>query len=155
MKKNISLICLFLLIISPNMLAQVYYMQNKFENISCKVLSNINEMGVNDNLLLIELEGKYFNALYQIDEEKFNLSGKKVAFFTGSLGKTKSSKKMYFMVERDRLRFNHSPNAGTLYIFDTVQKEKNGGYDAAIVYWSKKAIPINDVVRRLRGGKRN
>ena len=132
------------------MSAQVYYMQNKFESIPCEILNNINEMGINDNLLLTELEGKYFNALYKIDEKELNISGKKVAFFTGSLGKTKSSKRMYFMVERDRLRFNHSPNAGTLYIFDTAQKNESGGYDAVIVYWSKKLIPIKDVIKRLR-----
>ncbi len=37
----------------------------------------------------------------------------------------------------------------SLYIFDTIQKVESGGYDAAIVYWSKFVIPIEKVVKRL------
>ena len=75
------------------MLAQVYHMQQRsFKNIPDCVLNNINKMGIDDNPLLTELEGEYFNALYQVPDKEFNLSGKKVAFFTGSLGKTKSNK---------------------------------------------------------------
>ena len=128
-------------------------MQNKFENISCEILNNINEMGIDDKLLLTELEGKYFNALYQIDKQEYSLCGKKMAFFTGSLGKTKSDKKMYFTGEKSSFRLNNSPNLGTLYIFNTEQKEQSGGYDAAIVYWSKRLVPINEVIKRLREGR--
>ena len=38
----------------------------------------------------------------------------------------------------------------SLYIFDAVQKEESGGYDAAIVCWSKFVIPIEEVVKRLK-----
>ena len=135
------------------MLAQVHHMQQRdFKHIPVEILNNISEMGRDDNLLLTELEGKYFNALYQIDEKEYSLSNKKVFFFTGSLGKTKSNKKDYFIIERDRFRFNdyYSPNVGTLYIFDAIQKAESGGYDAAIVYWSKRLVPIKEVVKRLK-----
>ena len=110
-------------------------------------------MGIDDNLLLTELEGKYFNALYQIDKQEYSLCCKKVAFFTGSLGKTKSDKKMYFAGEKSNFRLNNSPNVGTLYIFNAEQKEQSGGYDAAIIYWSKRLVPINEVVKRLKNIK--
>jgi hypothetical protein len=44
----------------------------------------------------------------------------------------------------------HPCDNGTLYIFDETQKKESGGYDAAIVYWSKCLIPIQDVVKRLK-----
>ena len=133
------------------MLAQVYYMQNEFKNIPDSILSNIDKMGINECLLLTELEGKYFNTLYKIDDRTFNLCGKKVGFFTGSMGKNKTNKHVYFTGERYRLNSRYSPNAGALYIFDEIQKEESGGYDAAIVYWSKMLIPVKDVVKRLKG----
>ena len=128
-------------------------MRNEFKNIPCEILNNINKMGIDDNLLLTELEGKYFNALYQIDKQEYSLCCKKVAFFTGSLGKTKSDKKMYFAGEKSNFRLNNSPNVGTLYIFNAEQKEQSCGYDAAIIYWSKRLVPINDVVKRLKNIK--
>jgi hypothetical protein len=132
------------------MLAQKYFMRNKFENIPQKILSNINEMGMDECLLLTELEGQYFNALYQVEEKEFNLSGKKVGFLTGNTGKTKTNKKMYFIAERHRLNSNYSPNAGTLYIFTAEQKTESGGYDAAIVYWSKILLTVEQVIKRLK-----
>ena len=39
---------------------------------------------------------------------------------------------------------------GILYIFDENQKKESGGYDAAIVFWSKVLIPTKDVVKRLK-----
>jgi hypothetical protein len=39
---------------------------------------------------------------------------------------------------------------GTLYIFNAAQKAESGGYDAAIVYWSKFVVPIEKIVNRLK-----
>ena len=150
MKKYIISLYFLLLIVSPNMLAQVYYPWNRSKNIPDSVLNNIDKMGIDDNLLLTELEGEYFNALYQVPDKEFNLSGKKVAFFTGSLGKTESNKVEYFIIEKNRLKCNYSPSPGTLYIFNATQKAESGGYDAAIVYWSKTVFTIEDVVKRLK-----
>lgn len=33
----------------------------------------------------------------------------------------------------------------------TIQKAESGGYDAAIVYWSKFLLPIEDVIKKLQG----
>jgi hypothetical protein len=134
------------------MSAQEYFMRNGFENIPQNVLSNIDKMGMDECLLLTELEGQYFNALYQVEEKEFNLSGKKVGFLTGNVGKNKSNKKRYFISEKNRLELNHSPLFGKLYIFNAVQKMRSGGYDAAIVYYTKKLLSLEEVVKRLREG---
>jgi hypothetical protein len=149
MKKYV-LLYFVLLIISTTMSAQEYFMKNKFENIPQNLLSHIDEMGMDECLLLTELEGQYFNALYQVNEKEFNLSGKKVGFLTGNVGKNKSNKKIYFEGERSRLKLNHSPLFGKLYIFNSDQKAENGGYDAAIVYYTKKLLSIKEVIKRLK-----
>jgi hypothetical protein len=135
------------------MLAQVYHMINKYENISTEILNNIDKMGMDESLFLTELEGKYFNALSKIDEKEFNFCGKKVAFFKGNVGSIKINKKIYFINERERLKvtnYSCSDYFGVLYIFDASQKEESGGYDAAIVYVSKKLNSTKEVVKRLK-----
>ena len=144
----------FVLVVFTPLHGQIHNVQVRdFSEIPQGLLYNIDEMGIDDNLLLTELEGKYFNALYQIDKQEYSLCCKKVAFFTGSLGKTKSDKKMYFAGEKSNFRLNNSPNVGTLYIFNAEQKEQSGGYDAAIIYWSKRLVQINEVVERLKNIK--
>ena len=64
MKKCI-LFCFFMMIISENMMAQVYRMINKYENIPQCILSEVEKMGVDESSTLTELEGKYFNAIDQ------------------------------------------------------------------------------------------
>lgn len=46
---------------------------------------------------------------------------------------------------------NQTPNSSTLYIFDKEQGKRPGGYDAAIIYWSKVLVPIDELISRLRG----
>ena len=127
-----------------------YYNDLTFRDIPENILESIDKMGLDNRSLLTELEGKYFNTLYQIPEKEFNLSDKKVAFITGRRGRKKSSKEKYFKLEKERLNCNKTPNSGILYIFNATQKEENGGYDAAIVYWSKTVFTIEDVVKRLK-----
>lgn len=127
-----------------------YYNDLTFRDIPENILESIDKMGLDNRSLLTELEGKYFNTLYQIPEKEFNLSDKKVAFITGRRGRKKSSKEKYFKLEKERLNCNKTPNSGILYIFNATQKEESGGYDAAIVYWSKTVFTIEDVVKRLK-----
>jgi hypothetical protein len=109
-------------------------------------------MGMDEDSLLTDLEGEYFNALFQVNEENFNLCGKKIGFLTGVDGSTKSNKKEYFISERHRLSSNHSPLFGWLYIFNAVQKKESGGYDAAIVFYTKKKLTIKEVIKNLKNG---
>ena len=147
MKKSL-LLCSFL-IVSLTMLAQTP-MTSEFKILS-DVLSNIDKMGVDESLFLTELEGRYLNALYRTERRQFNMCGKKVAFLTGTVGKTISNKKIYFELERNVLKSNYLPSPDALYIFNAAQKEKTGGYDAAIIYLTKKwPISVRQVVKTLK-----
>lgn len=83
------------------MLAQVYPIINRFENIPQNLLNDMNKMGMDECLLLTDLEGKYFNALSLIAETEFDCCNKKVYFLTGNVGSIKSNKKTYFIEERE------------------------------------------------------
>jgi hypothetical protein len=133
-------------------MAQIYITTNEFKNIPKNILNNIDKMGMDEDSLLTDLEGEYFNALFQVNEENFNLCGKKVGFLTGDVGRIKSNKKEYFISERYGLKYNYSPTFGWLYIFNDIQKEKSGGYDAAIVFYTKKKLTIKEVIKNLKNG---
>ncbi|MDR2916029.1 MAG: hypothetical protein LBV74_14590 [Tannerella sp.] len=106
---------------------------------------------INDNLLLTETEGAYLNKIFEPTRKKIDFTNKKVGFLTGSSGKTMSSKEHYFdMQEKHAINANSPCDNGTLYIFGAAQKAESGGYDAAIVYWSKFLLPIEKVVERLK-----
>jgi hypothetical protein len=122
----------------------------KFEDIPKYILEQLGKMGVDNFPLLNCYESAYFNVLFEKNRKNFDFTDKKIGFITGSNGKTKSSKANYFALEKDRFNRNYTSNGGTLYIFDAVQKEVSGGYDAAIVYWSKVLVPAKDVAKRLK-----
>ena len=131
------------------MIAQVYVVTKSFDYIPKEILNDIDKMGVDGYLSLTDLEGKYINAIFQVNAD-INLSGKKVCFLTGNIGTNKSNKKKFFMMERESLNFDSSPNYSVLYVFNAAQKERSGGYDAAIVSWSKKFLSVEEVIKRLR-----
>ena len=111
------------------------------------LLYNIDEMGKDNSSILNEYEGKYLNYIFNIDPQDFNLVGKQVGFITR--GKT-----YYFKQTRERFYSNSTIVGGSsLYIFNAEQKAESGGYDAAIIYWSKFSLPIEDVVKRLKNIK--
>ena len=100
------------------------------------------------NLLLNETESAYLNKIFETARNDFDFTNKKVGFImiSGENGKTH-----YFdMHEKHSINTNSPCDNGTLYIFNTEQKAESGGYDAAIVYWSKFLLPIEDVVKRLQ-----
>ena len=143
--KHLSLI-LVVLSLSMSLFGQV----RNFKEISKEILEQLNKMRMDSSSLLNCYESVYFNVAFEKSRKDFDFTGKKIGFITGSSGKTISNKRNYFDLERDRLSHNYSPNGGTLYIFDETQKEESGGYDAAIVYWSKVLVPVKDVVKRLK-----
>lgn len=96
-------------------------------------------------LILNEYEGRYLNFIFEIDNQDFTLVDKKVGF--------NRSKMDFFKDERERFYSDFSAGGvgGTvLYIFDSTQKAESGGYDAAIIYWSKFVMPIENVIERLK-----
>ncbi|MDR2913473.1 MAG: hypothetical protein LBV74_01325 [Tannerella sp.] len=102
-------------------------------------------------MLLNETEGAYLNKIFETTRKDFDFTNKKIRFFTGSSGGIRSSKEHYFDMQEKHATNADSPcDNGTLYIFDAAQKAESGGYDAAIVYWSKFLLPIEKVVERLK-----
>lgn len=118
-----------------------------FDEIPIELLNNLNKVGVDSNSILNDYEAKYLSFIFRIDTNEINLAGAKVGFI--------GSKIRFFADEKDR--FYRGDESGvacsSLYIFNTNQKKESGGYDAAITYWSKILIPIEDVVKRLKSKK--
>ncbi|HZK25959.1 MAG TPA: hypothetical protein VFD00_00255 [Thermoclostridium sp.] len=103
------------------------------------------------NSLLNETEGKYLNRIFETSRKDFDFINKKIGFLTGSSGTIQSSKEHYFDMQEQHSTNENSPcDNGTLYIFNASQKGELGGYDAAIVYWSKFLIPVEKVVKSLK-----
>lgn len=116
-----------------------------------KVMNQLNSIGVDNNPLLNDYESAYINMILKKSRKGFDFKDKKVGFITGSSGKTISNKKNYFNMQKKSLENKNVPcDNGILYIFDENQKKESGGYDAAIVFWSKVLIPTKDVVKRLK-----
>lgn len=128
---------------SMNDFGQINVQVYNFSDIPNDLLENLDKMGVDSSSILNEHEGRYFNFIFQIDPQDFNFVGKKVGF--------SRSKTDYFRDTRERFSRNYSTIVGgsSLYIFDAAQKAESGGYDAAIVYWSKFLLPIENVIERL------
>ena len=114
-----------------------------FKEIPAVLLNNLDKMGADTSSALNNYEAKYLNFIFNLDTTHFNLSGKKVGFL--------GSKKAFFKDERERfLRGEDGVGGCGLYIFNATQKEESGGYDAAIMYWSKFILPIEKVIERLK-----
>ncbi|HLP04356.1 MAG TPA: hypothetical protein VK152_02900 [Paludibacter sp.] len=132
-----------MLVSSINLFGQV----RNFNDIPKDILKQLNKMGVDNSPSLNSSESAYFNVIFKDSLKCFDFTGKKVGFiYSGA----KSNKQEYFKIEKDRFNRNYTPNNGTLYIFNAVQKAESGGYDGAIVYWSKFVVPIEKVVAKLK-----
>lgn len=121
-----------------------------FSEIPTVLLNQLDQMGVDDYQLLNSSEGAYFNFYFKDSLNGFDFVGKKVGFLDHGI---KRDKVGYFKLEKDRYSHNSSPNKADLYIFNEIQKQESGGYDAAIVYWSKVYIPTDDVINSLKKKK--
>lgn len=110
-----------------------------FSEIPEDLLENLDKMGVDNSIILNEYEGNYLNFIFNIDPQDFNFIGKKVGFTRNKID--------YFSWTRAN---STTVGGSSLYIFDTAQKMESGGYDAFITMWSKFAIPIEEVVKKLK-----
>ena len=156
MKKLFIIVCLEMLVFSCSPIhkcnsndnsmskfEQRYELQvRNFSEIPNDLLDNLDKMGIDTSSILNEYEGKYFNFIFKIDPQEFNLVGKKVGFL--------GSKIDYFNSTRSPDRNSTTVGGSSLYIFNATQKAESGGYDAAITYWNKFVIPQEEVVKRLK-----
>lgn len=137
-----------MLILPSNLIGQA----QDFKYIPQDLLENLFRMDCSDSSLINFDEGRYLNAIFANSRKEFDFIGKNICFITGSSGKIQSSKADYFKLEKDRYNCGYTPNGGDLYIFEEKQKEKVGGYDAAIVYWCKLHLSEDNVIKRLSNG---
>jgi len=138
MKKLFIIVCLEMLVFSCSTIHKC----NSNDN------SIMEQTNRNDNLLLNETEGAYLNRIFETTRKDFDFIDKKVGFIM--IGGENDKNRYFDMQEKHSINESYPRDNGTLYIFDTTQKAESGGYDAAIVYWSKFVIPIEKVVKRLK-----
>ena len=120
-----------------------------YDDIPKEILEQLDQIGVDNSPLLNYYESTYLNVIFKDNINEFDFKEKKVAFIKIS---GENGKFHYFDMQKKHINDKKSPcNNGTLYIFNTSQKVESGGYDAAVVYWSKFIIPIEKVVKRLKG----
>ena len=111
-------------------------------------MGQTNTTETDDSLLLNEAESALLNKIFETTRKDFDFTNKKVGFIkiSGERGKIH-----YFDMQKKHFANENSPcDKGSLYIFNNTQKAESGGYDAAIVYWSKFVISIEEVVKRLK-----
>jgi hypothetical protein len=151
MKKLLAIICLEMFMLSCSSIQKCNSNDNSmneyghelqvlnFSEIPKDLLENLDKMGIDSSSILNEYEGRYFNFIFNIDPQDFNLAGKKVGFTRSKID--------YF----NWTRANSTTVGGSsLYIFNATQKAESGGYDAFITMWNKFVIPIEEVVKRLK-----
>ena len=148
--KQLFLVLCLPLILNVSLIGQ----EKSAEDIQKNIIKCFENMGKDTISIMDFCESKYLNFNFQKEKGEFNFCKKKVAFFRGNAGTIKSTKKEYF----DRIKYFVNQKGylplctDQLVIFNEDQVAKTG-YDAAIVYQSKRLVPINEVVRKLRKSK--
>lgn len=96
-------------------------------------------MGCDNSIILNQQEGEFLNFIFKTGEQDYNLVGKKVAFIGSKMYYFESTRKDSIIV-----------GGSNLYIFNAIQQKESGGYDAAITYWKKIQIPMQDIIKKLK-----
>ncbi|MCG8410275.1 MAG: hypothetical protein MI739_03215 [Bacteroidales bacterium] len=118
-----------------------------FNEIPEDILVNLDKMGINNTPLLDSCESAYFNVIFKDHLDGFDFTNNKIGFLSAG---SKWNKQEYFEEERMRFYDNSTTISSILYVFDASQKKESGGYDAAIVSWSKFLLPVDKVVKKLK-----
>ena len=120
----------------------------RFSEISDELLDNLDKMGKNDSISLNKYEKEYLYFIFGISESDYCFDDKQVGF--------KYSKSHFFNDERNRYARGDSLGVGcvTLYIFNSSEKRKTGGYDADIEYWNKIVVPQKTIVKMIKRRRR-
>ncbi|MCF8227773.1 MAG: hypothetical protein K9G58_00325 [Bacteroidales bacterium] len=113
-----------------------------------ELLFKLDRMGLDGAQLLNKYESAFLNIVFKDSLNGFSFTNKKVGFIKIS---GENGKMHYFEMQKGFFTDEKQPcDNGTLYIFNTNQKKESGGYDAAIVYWSKFLLPVDKVVKKLK-----
>ncbi len=146
--KHFLFVSFILLSLSLNLLAQ----SQDMEKVPRKLLNQLVTMKKDSLPFLNTSEGECLNSVFSDFREAFDFTGKKVGFI---LRGEKQNKANYFNMYKGYVIDKKSPlDIGTLYVFNKVQKERSGGYDAAIIYWDKYLMPVGYAIDQLRDRKK-
>lgn len=140
---------LFLLFAGSTYGQYSYSSRLPIEKIDKTVFHNLDNCGKDNEPALNNAESSYLNAVLADPKQPYDFTHKKVAFVTGSSGKTISSKQIYFDSEKKRIGTETYLNGGEIFIFNETEQKKSGGYDAAIVFGTKVPPIKKGLIRRL------
>lgn len=108
-------------------------------------------LGIDNNPLMNKNEAMLLNTLLEETRGTFDFAGKKVAFVTGSSGRTITSKFNYFNdLVLPWIKADSKPQI-FMVILTADEKIRSGGYDALVFSWVKIFTPKTRkrVVRQL------
>ena len=101
----------------------------------------LGSLGKDDSPYLTKNESLFLNRYKQTSRKDFDFTNKKIAFFTGSSGKSLISKSEVFDGIRERWSLGSCLDSKTSQLSFEVIKEKDraatGGYDGIICFWCK------------------
>lgn len=130
------------------------YSASSFQVLPPAIIDVFDSLGDDNNHFLSEQEWDYFRIMFNLEEEHYNLMDKRVVFLTGSLGKSISSKRVFFNAERHRYYAGEAPLPKVLYLFDDISA-KDIGVDAVIVYYSKAIPSRKQVIKVIKSHVKN
>lgn len=118
-----------------------------FQDYPKEMLLSLERLGKNDEQILTNEEGDYFNFIFQDQLGGFDFKGKRVGFMTLNL----SNKSDYFKSELDN--YNKGVNGYGIpvyaFILNESERNKSGGYDALVLFWRKKLIDKDSAVKSI------
>ncbi len=114
-----------------------------FQSLPLNVIRNFDSLGINTSSTLNKYEGYYLNHLFGLDTAKQNLVNKKVGFITRGVKRDKNS---YFDKEKFHYKTDFLMSESRLHILSQKDQIKSNGYEAVVVYWSKKLLSTDQVL---------
>lgn len=121
------------------------------ESIPQDILDCLVKAGTDTASILNTYEGKYLNFCFRKEKGTFDFCGKRMAFFKGNTGTTKSTKKDFFESEKLYIRQKNliPPPSGQLIFFNE-NEVKATGYDVVFITYNKKVITKKEIIKRLK-----
>jgi hypothetical protein len=113
---------------------------------------NSDSLGIDNNPFLNKKEVELLNALLTETRGDFSFTDKKVAFITGSNGRTIVSKSDYF--QKSVIPWIQEDAEPQIFMIKLTEDEKlrSGGYDVLVLVWVKVFTPKTQekVIRQLK-----
>jgi hypothetical protein len=112
-------------------------------------------LGIDNNSILNKNEVELLNSLLKETRDRFDFTDKKVAFITGSMGRTIVSKSDYF--RNSVIPWIKTDSEPQIFMARLTEDEKmkSGGYDVLVLSWVKVFTPKSQekVIKKLGNEK--